>query len=174
MKNEEIIEVIVIKIKAGYDEYEIERFLKQQEINLDLYNTLIEAANNEILNDKLKSYPKQNKRTFIFCITLFIVLIITFFFILPSLNISNAIIPLSAIGTIGISLSGFYSLLYYKSWTKDFIEKIGKPKFDLQTYILITSLPTVFFYFIIFWNFTSGSGYNLYKLKMIRKIINLY
>lgn len=171
MKNEKIIEVILDKINAGYDDYGIERFLKQQEINSDEFHTLIEAAKNKILEYKLKTYPRQNKLVFIFSLALFIVFFLFFIIILPSLNIANGIIPLSIVGAICISLSGFYTLLYYKSWEKGFIERVGKPKLDLQTYFLVSSLPNVLFYFIISWCFISGPGYNLYKLDITIKVI---
>lgn len=171
MKNEKIIEAIVDKINAGYDDYGIEKFLKQQEINSDEFDTLIEAAKNKILEHKLKTYPKQNKRTFIIWLSLFVVFLIFFCIILPSLNIANGIIPLSIVGAICISFSGFYVLLYYKSWKKEFIERVGKPKLDLQTYFLVSSLPTVLFYFIIFWSFISGPGQDIYKLHITIKFI---
>jgi hypothetical protein len=171
MKNEKIIEAIVDKINAGYDDYGIEKFLKQQEINSEEFDVLIEVAKNKILEHKLKTYPKQNKLAFIFSLALFVVFFLFFGIILPSLSIANGIIPLSIVGAICISLSGFYALLYYKSWEKGFIERVGKPKLDLQTYFLVSSLPTVLFYFIISWSFISGSGYQLYKLHMTIKFI---
>ncbi|WP_139363515.1 hypothetical protein [Flavobacterium sp. LM5] len=171
MQNKEIIEAIVDKINAGYDDYGIEKFLKQQEINSDEFITLIEAAKNRILEHQLKTYPKQNKRAFIVWLSLFIMFLVFFCIILPSLNLANAVIPLSILGAVGVSFSGFKSILYYKSWKKDFIERVGKPKFDLQTYFLVSSLPTILFYFIISWNFISGPGYNLYKLGITSKLI---
>ena len=171
MEKEIIIQKIVDKINAGYDDYGIERFLKQQEINSDEFDTLIEAAKNKILEHKLKTYPKQNKRVFILWLSLFVVFLIFFGIILPSLNITNGMILLSIVGAIGVSLSGFHSLLYYKSWNKDFIERVGKPKFDLQNFFLLASLPTVLFYFIISWNFISGPGHNFYKVNTTIKFI---
>lgn len=171
MENGKIIEAIVDKINAGYDDYGIERFLKQQEIYSDKFNILIEAAKNRILEHQLKTFPKQNKRAFIVWLSLFVGLLFFFCIILPLLNIVTVIIPFSIVGAIAISFSGFKSILYYKSWKKDFIERVGKPKFDLQTYILVSSLPTILFYFIISWNFINGPGYNLYKLDITRKLI---
>lgn len=171
MKNEKIIEVIIDKINAGYDDYGIEKFLKQQEINSDEFNALIETAENKILEHKLKTYPKQNKKAFIVWLSLFAGLLFFFCIILPSIIFANGIIPLSMVGAIGISFSGFKSILYYKSWKKDFIERVGKPNFDLQTYFLVSSLPTILFYFLISWNFISGPGHNLYKLDITSKLI---
>ncbi|WP_158728539.1 MULTISPECIES: hypothetical protein [unclassified Flavobacterium] len=171
MKNEKVIEAIVEKINAGYDDYDIERFLKQQEINSDEFDTLIAAAKDKILEHQLKTYPKQNKRAFRVWLSLFVLLFLFCAIILPTLNIANGIIPLSIVGAISICFTGFKSILYYKSWEKDFIERVGKPKFDLQTYFLVSSLPTVLFYFIISWNFISGPGHNLYKLGMTVKFI---
>lgn len=171
MKNEKIIEAIVDKINARYDDFDIEKFLKQKEINSNEYNALIEAAKNKILEHKLKTYPKQNKLAFIFSLALFVVLLLFFGFILPSLNIASGIIPLAIMGAICISLTGFYAILYYKSWKKDFIEKVGKPKLDLQTYFLVSSIPNVLLYYIISWSFINESGYNLYKLDITIKAI---
>lgn len=171
MENEKLIEAIVDKINAGYDEDDLERFLERKEIKSDEFNLLIEAAKAKILEHQLQTYPKQNQRVFIFSLALFIVFLIFFGIILPSSNIANGIILLSIVGAIGISLSGFYTLLYYKSWKRDFIERVGKPKLDLQTYLLVSSLPTVLFYFVISWNFISGPGHNLYKVHMTIKFI---
>jgi hypothetical protein len=171
MENGKIIEAIVDKINAGYDDYGIERFLKQQEINSDEFNTLIETAKEKILEHQLKTYPKQNKRAFVVWLSLFVVLFLFCAIILPTLNIANGIIPFSIVGAMGISFSGFKSILYYKSWKKNFIEKVGKPKFNLQTYFLVSSLPTILFYFLISWNFISGPGHNLYKLDITSKLI---
>ncbi|UFH35072.1 hypothetical protein [Flavobacterium acetivorans] len=171
MKNEKIIEVIVDKINAGYEDYDIEKFLKHKEIDPNEFNTLIELAKNKILEHQLKTYPKQNKRTFIIWLSLFVVFLIFFCIILPSLNIANGIMLLSILGAIAISFSGFKSILYYKSWKKDFIERVGKPKLDLQNFFLVASLPSILFYFIISWSFISGPGYNLYKLDMTIKAI---
>lgn len=174
MENAKIIEVIIDKINDGYDDYEIKKFLERQEINLDKFDRQLEDAKSKILEYKLKTYPKQNKITFIVALSLFLVFFLFFCVILPSLNISNVIIPLSIVGAISISLSGFYSLLYYKSWEKSFIEKVGKPELDLQTYFLISSLPTILFYFMISWNFLEGPGHNLYKLGITIKIIKFF
>ncbi|OXA79156.1 hypothetical protein SAMN05444397_102399 [Flavobacterium aquidurense] len=149
----------------------IERFLKQKEINPDGFDTIIEMAKDKISEHQLTTYPKQNKRVFILWLSLLVGLLFFFCIILPSLNISNVIIPLSIVGAISISFSGFKSILYYKSWGKDFIERVGKPKFDLQTYFLVSCIPTILFYFIISWNFISGPGHNLYKLGITAKFI---
>jgi hypothetical protein len=176
MTNKKITEAIIDKINIGYDDYELEKFLEQQEINSSEFETLIENAKSKILEHNLKTYPKQNKSTFIFCLSLFASLFASLFLffviILPLSNISNGIIPISILGSIAISLSGSYALLYYKSWNKDFIERIGKPKFDLQNYILLFSLPTVLIYFMISRSFINGSGYHLYKLNSTIRLIN--
>lgn len=164
MKNEKLIETIVDKINAGYDNYGIEKFLEHQEINSDEFDTLIEAAKTKILEYKLETYPKQNKLVFNVSLSSFVLSLIFFCVILPSLNIGNGVIPLSILGAVGVSFSGFYTILYYKSWEKSFIEKVGKPKFDLQIYFLVASLPTVLFYFLIYWNFISGPGHDFYKV----------
>lgn len=171
MKNEKIIEAIVDKINAGYDDYGLEKFLNQQEINSDEFDTLIEAAKNRILEHKLETYPNKNKLVFIVSLSSFIVFLVFFCIILPSLNIVNGLIPHSLLGAIAISFFGFKSILYYKSWENDFIERVGKPKLDLQTYFLVSSLPTILFYFIISWSFINGSGHDLYKLSTTIRFI---
>lgn len=173
MENEKIIEVIIDKINDGYDDYEIEKFLERQEIALDKFDKQFEDAKNKILEHKLKTYPKHNKLLFIVSLSLFTVFFLFFLIIIPLLNIDNGIIPLSIFGAFAISLSGFYSILYYKSWEKDFIEKVGKPKLNLQTYILVASLPTVLFYFIISWNSLEGPGHDLYKLSITSKVLKV-
>ena len=174
MKSEKIIDTIVDKINAGYDNYGIERFLKHQEINPDEFETLIETAKNKILEHQLKTYPKQNKKTFIVWLSMFVVFLILLFILLPLLHISNGVMLLLFMGSVGLSFSGFNTLLYYKSWEKTFIERTGKPKFNLQTYILLASLPTVIFYYIISWNYLSGPGHDLYKMRTTFKLIKFF
>lgn len=48
MENEKIIEVIIDKLNDGYDDYEIEKFLERQEINLSEFDALIEAAKGSV------------------------------------------------------------------------------------------------------------------------------
>jgi len=171
MEKTQIIETIIDKINNNYDHYDIKEFLERKGINPADFDILIEAAENKILVHKLKTYPKQNKFRFIFCMVLFVLSFLFFIIILPILNIINGIMPVSIFGAILISLSGFYALLYYKSWSKDFIEKAGKPKFDLSTYFLICSVPTVLLYFLISWSTINRSGHDLYKLKTTIKIV---
>jgi hypothetical protein len=173
MNNEKIIESIVDKINAGDDDYEIERFLERQEISSDEFESLIEMAKNKILEVQLKTYPKQNRLSFVIFVVLFI-LFILFCFLLPLLDIGSVMIPLSILVAIGTSLSGFYALLYYKSWKKDFIERKGKPKFDLHSYIMLATLPTVLLCYIISWNYLNGPGYNLYKMKSTFNFLKLF
>lgn len=173
MNKEKIIEAIVDKINVGYDDYGIEKFLEHQEINPEKFDVLIEAAQNKILEHKLKTYPKQNKLAFILSLVLFVVFFLFFGIILPSLNIVNGIIPLSILGTICVSLSGFYAFMYYKSWGKSFIEKVGKPKFDLAIYFVVSSIPAILFYGIIYGRFLSGSGYTTNQQITIRLLKHL-
>ncbi|HEY6141875.1 MAG TPA: hypothetical protein VIV55_00420 [Flavobacterium sp.] len=170
MKNEEIIEAIVDKINAGYDDYGIEKFLEHQEINAEEYNALIKAAKNKILEHKLHTYPKQNRDVFIISIALFVFFFL-FCLILPLLNIGGGMIPLSILAVIGTSLSGYYALLYYKSWKKDFIERMGKPKLDLETYVILFTLPTILFHYIIFGSFLEGTDHNPNNLSITAKFI---
>ncbi|WP_433815858.1 hypothetical protein [Flavobacterium johnsoniae] len=174
MENKRIIEVIIDKINDGYDDYEIEKFLERQEISLDKFDKQLEEAKNKILEYKLKTYPKQNKLAFIISLSLFVLFFFSFLIVIPILNITNGLVPLSILGAFAISLSGFYSILYYKSWKADFIEKVGKPKLNLQTYILVSSLPTVLLFFIISWNSLEGPGHNLYKLSVTSKLFKLF
>jgi len=152
-------------------DYGNEKFVKQKEINPDQFDDLIEVAKDKISEHQLTAYTQQNKSAFILWLSLFVLFLVFFLFILPLFNIANGIITLSIVGAMGISFCGFKSVLYYKSWVKDLIEKVGKPKFDLQTYFLVSSLPTILFYFLISWNLISGPGHNLYKLDITSKLI---
>lgn len=175
MKNEKIIEAIVDKINAGYDDYEIERFLERKQIKPEEFDTLIETAKNKILEYRLQTYPKQNKKTFIVWLSMFVVFLILLFVLLLLLNITNGVVTLLLfMGSVGLSFSGFNTMLYYKSWEKDFIERTGKPKFNLQTYLILATLTTVIFYYIISWNYLSEPGYDLYKMRTTFKLIKLF
>jgi hypothetical protein len=157
MIDEKIIDGIIDRLNDGDDDYDIEKYLERKEINSNEFEKLIETAKNKILVHKLETYPKQNKFKFIFWTSLFVIFFILFFFILPKSNINVGIIALSITGAICTSLSGFFSWIYYKSWSKDFIEKVGKPKVDLQIYFMLSAIPNVILYFIISWCFSSGN-----------------
>lgn len=154
-----------------YQDNKSERFKNRQEINSAESYTVFETNESEFSDIELKTYSRQNKFVFILSLVLFVAAFLFFFIIVPSLNVARIIIPVSIVGSIMISLSGFYCLLYYKSWKKDFIEKVGKPKLNIETFILICSLPTALFYFIISWNFLEGPGHNLYKLGITHSVI---
>ncbi|WP_337966054.1 hypothetical protein [uncultured Flavobacterium sp.] len=153
-----------------YQEKKIER----SENNSAESYTVFETTESEFSDIELKTYSRQNKFVFILSLVLFVASFLFFFIILPSLDVARIIIPVSITGSIMISLSGFYCLLYYKSWKKDFIEKVGKPKLNIETFILICSLPTALFYFIISWNFLEGPGHNLYKLGITHSVIKFF
>ncbi|PIF29836.1 hypothetical protein CLU81_0220 [Flavobacterium sp. 9] len=154
-----------------YQDNKSEKSENRQEINSTESDTVFETTESEISDIELKTYSRQNKFVFILSLVLFIASFLFFFIIVPSLDVARVIIFVSIVGSIMISLSGFYCLLYYKSWKKDFIEKVGKPKLNIETFILICSLPTVLFYFIISWNFLEGPGHNLYKLGITLKVL---
>lgn len=155
----------------AYQENKIEKSENLQEINSTQIDTLFETTESEISEIEFKTYSRQNKFVFLLSLVLFIAFFLFFFIIVPSLDVAGIIIPLSITGSIMISLSGFYCLLYYKSWKKDFIEKVRKPKLNIETFILICSLPTALFYFIISWNYLEGPGHNLYKLGITLKVL---
>lgn len=174
IKNENIIDIIIEKISCGYEDYEIEKFLERQKIDSSEFEYLIDAAKSKILDYKLKVYPKQNKQTFILCLSLFIISFIFFLFILPSFLRANTANLFSILGAICITLSGFYSLMYYKSWEQDFIKQVGKPKLNLEFSFVLCIFPAILFYCIISWSFDNGDSYNLYKLSLINKLIKLF
>lgn len=173
MEKKEIIEKIIEKFHAGDDDDEIKKFLERIDVKSEEWEFLIENAKNKILEFQLKTYPKQNKLAFIFWILLFLMFSIFFLAILPLFQISNAITIVSIFGSICITLSGFNSLLYYKSWKKDFIEKVGKPNLDLGMYFLLSIFPNIAIYAIISWNYINNTEYNLYKFSITLKAIRL-
>lgn len=158
MTNEQIIDGIIDRLNDGDEDYDIEKYLERKEIHSSEFPQLIKTAKDKILQHKLKTFPKQNKLRYIVWTTLLLIFILLFFFILPKSNISDGIFPLSIFGAICISLSGFFSFIYYKSWLEDFIVKVGKPKLDIQVYVLMSSLPNIILYFIISWCFSSANN----------------
>jgi hypothetical protein len=158
MTNEQIIEGIIDRLNDGDDDYDIEKYLERKEIDSNEFPQLIKTAKDKIVQHKLETFPKQNKLRYILWTTLFSIFILLFFFILPKLNISDGITPLSILGAVCISFTGFLSFIHYKSWLEDFIVKVGKPKLDYQVYTFMSLLPNVILYFIISWCFSSANN----------------
>lgn len=157
MIDEKIIDLIIDRLNDGDDDYDIGKYLERKEINPIEFEQLIITAKNRILEHKLETYPKQNKLKFILWTSLLSLSFLLFFIILPYSNINIGITALSITGAISTSLFSFFSWIYYKSWLKDFIEKVGKPKIDLQIYIIIFTIPNIILFFIISWCFSSGN-----------------
>lgn len=156
MEKENIINYIIQGLKNGDEEYQIERYLKIKDVNSSEFETLFETAKNKILEERLETYPKKNKQSFIIWTILTVALFVIFFFILPKQNISHNLL-LSIIGAISLSFSAFHSLMYYKSWEEDFIKKVRKPKKDLNLFFAISAIPIVILYFIISWCLKNGA-----------------
>ena len=158
MEKETLINYIANNLNNGTDEYEIERYLKIKNVDPSEFESMFAIAKERILEGKLSTYPKKNKMSFIVWTTLTLLTFILFLFVLPKQNITGGTTILSIIGGICICFFAFNAFLYYKSWTEDFIKKIGQPKLDLQIFIALAIIPTVILAFIIGWRFESEAN----------------
>lgn len=157
MNKDEIVEYIVDSINAGNDQDDIEASLKRREIDPSQFDALIGEALAQILEYKLKTYPRQNLIRFIIWTILFLSFAVVFFFILPGLGISQNIFLISLVGTILLSISLLHVFVYYGSWKKLYIEKFGKPKLPVEGYLIVNLFPGFIFYFIISSCLSSGA-----------------
>jgi len=116
MEKETLINYIINNLNNGEDEYEIERYLKVKGVDPSEFESLFTTAKERILNEKLETYPKKNKRLFTAWLALTLLTFVFFFFILPKQNISGGTTILSIIGALCLSFFAFNSICYYKSW----------------------------------------------------------
>lgn len=157
MVKDEIVAYIVDRINAGDDQDEIEASLKRKEIDPAQFDTLIDQALAEILEHKLKTYPRQNAIRFAVWTILFLSFSALFFFILPELGITRNTFIFSILGTICLSVCLVNIFVYYGSWREAFIKTYGKPKPPIEGYAVISLFPGFIFYFIISSCFSSGA-----------------
>lgn len=157
MDKASIIEGIVDRLRDDFSDYAIEEFLTRNNVHPDEFASLIQTANDNLLAEKLRIYPKQSKLAFALWLLTTIILSIVFFFVLPKQNITNGVLMISIFGAICISFSGLKAMQYYKTWTPEFIEKFGKPGFDWSAVFAISFLPVVILSFIINTIFSSNA-----------------
>lgn len=157
MERETILNYIINNLNNGDDEYEIERYLKIKDVDPADFESLFATARERILAEKLKTYPKRHILLFVVWTLLTIAAFALFFFILPKMNIAGSTTLPSIVGGLCLTFFAFNSFRYYKSWTKDFITRIGKPKLDLQIFIALAIIPAVILGFIISWRFSSAA-----------------
>lgn len=155
MERETILNYIINNLNNGDDEYEIERYLKIKDVNPDDFEMLFATAKERILTEKLETYPKRHLLLFSVWALLTVLAFALFFFILPKMNIAASTTIPSIAGGACLTFCAFNAIRYYKSWTPDFITKVGKPKLDYQIFFALAIIPTGILALIIGWRFSS-------------------
>jgi hypothetical protein len=158
MEKEKAINYIIQQLNSGDTLLRIGNYLRMKDIGQDEFAAYLELAENEMMQERLRTYPQKNKRTFILWVFTTLCFGVLFLFILPNQNIAQNIMILSIFGAVSLSFCLFYVMLYYKSWEVEFIKKVGKPKLDLQGFAALAALPVLVFYFLISWSFNSNAN----------------
>ncbi|MFK8046167.1 MAG: hypothetical protein AB8B72_11775 [Crocinitomicaceae bacterium] len=126
-------------------------YLKSEKLSEREMETYLEVANQKVYEQRLVSIPKNNRLKFLFALSIAFITFISYFFILPQFGFRHTT-TIAIIGGILLSLSLFFALVYYNSWSEESVQfelnrdKNVKPDYSIMLAIL--PIPIVIFTFI--------------------------
>ena len=155
MANEKIIAEVSYKLSNYSYNKEIEDYLRSQGIAEADFTSIIDAAQSKLTEEKAAYFSKRNKRFFYIWLSLALITLVLFLFILPYKNIGGSETVLAILGTGVFCFFCFLALAYNKTWKPDFVQKHEKPNIQ-YSFLVVFLIPAVIIYFIFSWRFTAG------------------
>jgi len=156
------IETIVQKFSNGSDELDALLFLRQEGLDEADCKEIMEAALVQKRKEDRPRLAKKNRSLFVFWITLTIVVFSADLFLLPDAALIDYKFILCLLGTAALAVCSHSSILYYKTWTADFLEKRGEVNINFQAFPLLM-IPAVLVFFLMSWRFSSAADRSLAK-----------
>lgn len=162
---EQYISDTTAMLQDDHDELSILTYLRQQGIEPEESKEIIEAARMELMKSRLQYAPKKNKRTFYIWLSITAIILIADLIILPRPSLVQYTVILSMLGAAAFVFSGYMCILYYNSWTPEFLKYRESPKLNFS-FLPIFLIPAVIVYFIISAVFSSVEKRSLSQNKI--------
>ena len=131
------IESVLKKLESGCDELDALMFLQEKGLDADECKEIMEAALTQKRQENLPRLAKKNKLLFTTWISLTILVFIADFFLLPDGALIDYQFILCILGTLALALCCHFSIMYYKSWTTEYLEKRGEVTINFQAFPLL-------------------------------------
>lgn len=159
MKEDLIIE-LVKRIRRSDRLYQLIIYLKSHGIPEDEIDAYIAAANARMKEDRIKSLPRKNKRTFAVLCTISLLTLIAFVFILPKMGFQLTTF-LAIVGAVIFSTTSILTITYYNSWKEENVKREAeieeKDNGWLSVLFVLVPIPAVIFSFIFMYTLESGA-----------------
>jgi hypothetical protein len=155
MLNGKIITEVANKIKNYSYNKEIEDYLRSEGVAEADFTSIMDAAQSKLAEERAVYFSKRNKRFFYVWLSLALITLVLFLFVLPYKNIGGSETILAILGTGLFCFFCFLALAYNKTWKPDFVQKHETPNIQ-YSFLVIFLIPAVIIYFIFSWRFTAG------------------
>jgi len=151
---------VVQMLREGHDELDVTLFLREKGLEPEATKPILEQAKIERLAEKMTYLPHRNKRIFWMIVTITVAVLIIDLFVLPSADRIGYSTMLSIVGSAAFVFCCYLVLLYYKTWTPDFLKHRDSPKWNFSFFPLFL-VPAVIMYFVMSWIFDSRAKKDL-------------
>ncbi|WP_035651789.1 hypothetical protein [Flavobacterium sp. ASV13] len=142
MKENPLVLKAVQYIKADYNDYEIRNFLLEEGAAEDEVEDILEEASAILKEEQVQINSKKYKVFFVLFVVLFVTSFYYFLFVLPA-KIESASIIYPLLGSILICLFGILSFVYFGTWNKDTLRKIGSVHLKFDVLFFFMMLPVI-------------------------------
>jgi hypothetical protein len=174
MKQPILIQQIIAMLNKGYADETIVYDLKQEGNSDETIYSALDAAKTEYMKESLKRQIRINKVTHYAFMALSIITFLVFLIVLPRLEIGiGHVFILSLLGSCLTAFFAFFSIVYYNSWDKNFVQSTGRPSIDFSMMVLMLA-PVIVLHFLLSWRFSSAQESRLkdQQVEVIGRIID--
>lgn len=152
-------EKLVNEVAAMLNDYaypkQVGDYLASQGVDETGYEAILQSARIKLAENRARHFAKKNKRKFFIWLSLLILTLVFFLFVLPYGQIAGSITILSLIGTALVCFFSYLVIAYNKTWEKKFVEEHEQPSIN-YSFLPMFAIPGVVIYFIFSWRLSSG------------------
>lgn len=155
MENEKIIALIIEKLEANYQEFDIKQYLIRRNVDVSNFKALFEKAKNQLEHDTRSKNTRQSLLLFGTFTLLTLLTIVLFYGYLPAEIESGDQVFLPLVGSLLISVFGLLAIVFYGNWANRSNETIITPTINYPLLFTIALFPSMVFFFILSSKFDS-------------------
>jgi len=155
MENEKIIALIIEKLEADYQEFDIKQYLIRRNVDVSNFKALFEKAKNQLEHD---TRSKNSRRSLVLFATFTFLTLATavfFYSYLPAEIESEDQVFLSLMGALLISVFGLLAIVFYGNWANQSKETVITPTINYPLLFTIALFPSMLLFFILSSKFDS-------------------